>query len=121
VSGFGALGVAAPVSTATRPEDETRTTARNEAEAARQRLEELNAAVSAAERAKAEADDMLSERRAHLVGARQRRDEALASLRAAERELNTARTATTRQSKPAVPRGIVKEARKEATAQRKRA
>jgi hypothetical protein len=90
-SGFGALGDAAPVSTATRAGRTKPEPPRGkEAEAARERLEKSNAAVSAAERAKAAADEEMAARRTDLVGARQRRDEALASLRAAERALNSA-------------------------------
>jgi hypothetical protein len=58
--------------------------------AADQRLEKLNAAVTAAERAKAEADGILSKRQAEHAAARQHRDQALASLREAERDFNSA-------------------------------
>jgi hypothetical protein len=52
-----------------------------------QRLAKLRAAVTAAERAKAQADDVRAERQAARDAARLRRDEALADLRRAEREL----------------------------------
>lgn len=79
-SGFGGFGDAAPTP-AEEPQRDDR--------AHRQR-EKLNAALAAAERAKAEADRVLSDRRAQRDAARQRRDEAAASLRAAERELKRA-------------------------------
>ncbi len=85
-SGFGGFGDAAPASTATRagkPKGGSRS-------AEERRLEKLKAAVAAAERAKAEADDTLSERRAERAAARQRRDEARAILRKAERDVDTA-------------------------------
>lgn len=125
-SGFGALGDAAPVSTAARAGKAKPGPPRgNEAEAARQRLDKSNAAFKAAERAKAEADDVVSERRAELVAARQRRDDALASLRAAERELNTAqdRYDKAKQAGRAASKNLesMKEAQKEVNAQLKRA
>lgn len=109
-SGFGAFGDAAPVSMGARagkatsdpqPKPKPRRAGRRpnaakepsrdkEAEAARQRLEKLSAAATAAERAKAEADGVLSERQAERDAARLRRDEAHASLREAERELSSA-------------------------------
>ncbi len=82
-SGFGALGDASPVSKPTR-ETPTRETATHE------QLEKLKAAVAAAERAKAEADDELSGRQAERAAARRRRDEARATLRKAEREADKA-------------------------------
>ncbi|OBE97165.1 hypothetical protein [Mycobacterium sp. 852002-10029_SCH5224772] len=75
-SGFGAFGEAAPDS------------ARKKAPSGRS--EKLRAAVAAAEQAKAEADDLLSEREGQRDEARQRRDEAATALRAAERELGSA-------------------------------
>jgi hypothetical protein len=86
-SGFGAFGDAAPAATAKQSRPATpppRDTA------AQRRQKKLNAAVAAAERAKAEADDALSRRQAELDAARRRRDQALADLRAAEREFNKA-------------------------------
>ena len=61
--------------------------ARNKAD--RQR-EKLTAALAAAQRAKSEADDRLSEQQSERDAARQSRDEALAALRVAEREVNSA-------------------------------
>jgi hypothetical protein len=101
-SGFGEFGDAAPVLTATqatkaraessqsRSKLATTQPPDREAKAAHQRLEKLKAAVAAAARAKAEADDTLSEREAERAAARLRRDEALASLREAEREFTNA-------------------------------
>lgn len=86
-SGFGGFGDAASASTdkqaqpAKRPPGDT---------AAQRRRKKLNAAVAAAERAKAEADDALSRRQAELEAARKRRDEARAAVRAAEREFDKA-------------------------------
>ncbi len=95
-SGFGAFGDAAPVSTPTRAEKAkepkpsrpgpAKESAPDKAE--RQR-EKLKAAVAAAEQAKAEADERLTEQQAEHDAARQRRDEALATLRIAEREFNS--------------------------------
>ena len=96
-SGFGEFGDVAPVLVATRPKktpgESTRSQQKPAKEpprdkAARHQLEKLNAALAGAERAKAEADRVLSERRAERDAARQRRDEALASLRKAEREFD---------------------------------
>lgn len=97
-SGFGAFGDVAPVVTAARAgkakaEPKSRPKPAKEPlgdTAADQRLEKLTAAVTAAQRAKAEADGMLSERQAEHAAARQRRDQALASLREAERDFNSA-------------------------------
>ncbi len=94
-SGFGAFGDAAQVSTTTRAEKATGQSKRGQppkepARAKAEQREKLNAAVAGAERAKAEAGDMLSERRAERDAARQRHDEALATLREAERELRRA-------------------------------
>jgi hypothetical protein len=98
-SGFGAFGDVAPVVTATRAgkaKAERKQSRPKPAKkpppdtAADQRLEKLNAAVTAAERAKAEADGMLSERQAEHAAARQRRDQARASLREAQRDFDSA-------------------------------
>lgn len=75
-SGFGAFGEAAPESA---PE-----------KAPSRRGEKLSAAVAAAEHAKTDADDRLSQREAERDEARRRRDEAARALRAAERELGGA-------------------------------
>jgi hypothetical protein len=79
-SGFGEFGEATA-----KPPQAPRTPA-NEREKA-------SAALAAAERAKAEADDVLSERHADLAAARLRHDEARRGLREAERQLNAAETA----------------------------
>lgn len=98
-SGFGAFGDVAQVVTATRagkakaePKKSQLKPAKESPRdtAADQRLEKLNAAVTAAERAKAEADGILSKRQAEHAAARQHRDQALASLREAERDFNSA-------------------------------
>lgn len=98
-SGFGAFGDVAPESADTPSEPAKRrgAPARKrparqpaQAEAQSRRREELSAAVDTAERAKAEADEMLSQRRAQRDAARQRRDDAARALRAAERELSAA-------------------------------
>jgi hypothetical protein len=92
-SGFGAFGDAAPVSAdakAARPAKAAKAGERAPRDAAAQRREKLQAAVEAAERAKAEADEALSQRRAELDAARARRDEALAAAREAERDFNKA-------------------------------
>jgi hypothetical protein len=77
-SGFGGFGDAPPAEEPQRGKD------------AHRQLEKLNAALAAAERAKAETDRVLSDRRAERDAVRQRHDEAVASLRAAERELKRA-------------------------------
>jgi hypothetical protein len=98
-SGFGAFGDVAPVVTATRPRKTQGESAPSRPrpakkpprdKAAHQQLEKLNAAVAAAQRAKAEADGVLSDRRTERDAARLRRAEAAASLREAEREFNRA-------------------------------
>jgi hypothetical protein len=98
-SGFGAFGDAAPVFAATRTgkvkgeSGQSRPQAAKQAPrdtATRRRREKLNAAVAAAERAKAQADDTLARRQSELDPARQRRGEALATLRVAEREFKKA-------------------------------
>lgn len=102
-SGFGGFGAAAPVVTSARGAKATAAKAKATStpaparpakrpaddKAARQ-LEKLKAAVAAAERAQAQADDTLSQRQAARDAARLRRDEALAGLRAAEREVSRA-------------------------------
>ncbi|OBA78387.1 hypothetical protein A9W99_24355 [Mycobacterium sp. 1164966.3] len=104
-SGFGTFGDAAPVAKSTRERTKApKATAPDrpprpkqgeplhdrKAEAAQRQLQKLTAAVAAAERAKAQADDELSEREAECTAAQRRRDDALASLRKAERELKSA-------------------------------
>lgn len=90
-SGFGfGLADGAPAAEPPRPASKPRPAA--EPSRDEQRRKKLEAAVAAAERAKAEADDALSQRQAEREAARQRRDDALASLRLAERELNSAET-----------------------------
>ena len=98
-SGFGALGDVAPVFTGARAAKAKGEPKQSRAQPAKQsqrdtaaqrRREKLNAAVAAAEQAKAEADGTLSQRQAELDAARQRRAEALATLREAERAFNKA-------------------------------
>jgi hypothetical protein len=98
-SGFGALGDAAPVFTGARaakakgePKQSRAQPAKRSLRdtAAQRRREKLNAALAAAEQAKAEADGTLSQRQAELDAARQRRAEALATLREAERAFKKA-------------------------------
>ena len=133
-SGFGAFGEAAPASRAAREatpatKPATKPPRDKEAEAARQQREKqleklrekLDAAVAAAERARAEADAALSEREAECAVAQQRRDEARAELRAAERELNNAdaRYEKAKRASRAAAESV-REARKIAKAQRQR-
>jgi hypothetical protein len=126
-SGFGGFGDAAPVLAATRsgktagPSTRSRPKPAKESprdKAAQQQLEKLNAAVAAAERAKAEADGVLSDRQAERDAARLRRDESVANLRKAEREFNRAedRYEKAKQSSRAAAELV-----KEAKAQLKRA
>jgi hypothetical protein len=75
-SGFGGFGEPTPEDGATR-----------------QHLDELRAALAAAEQTKAEADYALSERRDAVSVARMRRDEARTNLRKAERDLSAAEKA----------------------------
>jgi hypothetical protein len=95
-SGFGALGAAAPKQPpkkqATRSAEKQAAARDRESRlrAAREQREQLEAALTAAEQARSEADEALSERRAELAAARARRDEARQSLRAAERDLGIA-------------------------------
>jgi hypothetical protein len=126
-SGFGAFGDAAPVLTATRggkakaQSKQSRPKLAKEPpreKAAHQQLEKLNAAVAAAERAKAEADGVLSERQGERAAARLRRAEALASLREAEREFDSAED---HYDKAKRARRAAEELVKEAKAQLKRA
>ena len=114
-SGFGAFGDATPVLTATRAGTAK---TKPQPKPPRDDTAERQAALAAAERAKAEADGVLSERQAELVAARQRRDEALASLRSAERDLNSAEN---RYDKAKQASRIAAESVKEAKAQLKRA
>jgi hypothetical protein len=126
-SGFGGFGDAAPMLTTTRPgktqQESTRSRPRPAKnpprdKAAHRQLQKLNAAVAAAERAKAEADGVLSDRQAERDAARLRREEALASLREAEREVNRAED---RYEKAKQASRAAAEAVKEAKAQLKRA
>lgn len=78
-SGFGGFGDAVPESV----QQKSKTSQGG-------RGEKLRAAVTAAERAKADADDLLAERAAERDEARQHRDEAATLLRAAERQLSSA-------------------------------
>jgi hypothetical protein len=78
----------------------------------------LNAALAAAEGAKAEADRVLLDRHAERDAARQRRDAALAGLRDAERELSRA---DDRYDKAKQKSSTAAELVKEAKAQLKRA
>lgn len=126
-SGFGDFGDAAPLLTTTRPGktqgESTRSRPRPakkppREKAAHRLLDKLNAAVAAAERAKAEADSVRSDRQAERDAARLRREEALASLREAEREFNRAEDRYEKAKQAS--RGAA-EAVKEAKAQLKRA
>ncbi|CQD16637.1 hypothetical protein BN000_03532 [Mycobacterium europaeum] len=98
-SGFGDFGAAAPVRTTAAAGQVTerptparpRPAKRPARDAAKQRrLDELTAAVTAAEREKADADARLSQRRAERDTSRQRRDRAVAALRTAECDLERA-------------------------------
>ncbi|OSC29221.1 hypothetical protein B8W69_09460 [Mycobacterium vulneris] len=94
-SGFGAFGDAVPESadTSSEPAKPQSTPARERSadeKAQERRREKLSAAVATAERAKAEADDLVTERLAQRDAARQQRDDAARALRAAERELSAA-------------------------------
>jgi hypothetical protein len=102
-SGFGDVGVTAPVSAAIRgerrkePEPARHEPAHEEPDddnrAARQQFERARAALAEAERAKSDADAELSERHTELVAARWRHQEARKRLDEAERELHTAEEA----------------------------
>lgn len=95
-SGFGDFGDSAAVSAATqrtapadKPSRPAKTSQRDQkVEAARR--EKLTAAVAAAERTAAQADSVLSARRAERDAARTRRDQAAADLSKAERALASA-------------------------------
>lgn len=97
-SGFGAFGDEVPesVDTPSAPVKRQATRARKPAAQPAKhtvrdrRRETLDAVVTAAERAKAEADDALAERHAQRDAARRRRDDAARALRTAERELSGA-------------------------------
>jgi hypothetical protein len=91
-TGFGAFAdVASPEPEPKPARKTTRSRAtKDEDDAAARRRDNLTEAVTAAERAKADAAETLSRRRAERDAARQRRDEALAALQAAERDLTAA-------------------------------
>ncbi len=98
-SGFGDFGAAAPVSMAARSGKAKQQSTQSRSQPAKQstrgaaaqrRLEKLTAAVTAAERQKADADARLSERQAERDATRLRRDAARTALRTAERELERA-------------------------------
>ncbi|OBB83226.1 hypothetical protein A5760_11095 [Mycobacterium colombiense] len=100
-SGFGAFGegdaVPESVDTPGEPAKPQRTPARKrpakqsaDDKAQGRRREKLSAAVATAERARAEADDLVAERQARRDAARQQRDDAARALRAAERDLSAA-------------------------------
>jgi len=100
-SGFGDFGDTAMVFTTTRakpkpepkPEPPKETTRDDKKEAARRQQDEARAALAAAERAKAEADDALSELQTDLAVARLHRDDAGKRLQEAERGLTAAEDA----------------------------
>jgi hypothetical protein len=97
-SGFGEFGDTAMVFTTTRakpkpepkPEPPKETKRDDKKEASRRQQEEARAALAAAEQAKAEADDALSELQTDLAVARLRRDDARKRLQDAERGLTAA-------------------------------
>jgi hypothetical protein len=95
-SGFGSFGDAAPVAArgatkqpAKQPARAVKQTAKKPDRAALRR-DKLAAAVKAAERAKADADNVTAEQREQRDAARQRRDDAFTALRKAERALDSA-------------------------------
>jgi hypothetical protein len=108
-SGFGEFGEAAPVFGADRggkvkakvkaePQQAQRSTTEekprdDDREAARQQRKEVKAMLAAAEQAKAEADDELSERQTDLAVARRRHDDSRKRLQEAERTLHAAEAA----------------------------
>jgi len=112
-SGFGAFGDAAPEvvntsseaakrqSTSMRKRPAKRSTDHN---AEQRRREKLSAALATAERAKAEADDLVAERQAQRDAVQQRRDAAARALRAASR---WACRSATRSSASALARSAV--------------
>lgn len=100
-SGFGAFGdgdaepesVGVPSEpakpqTAAAPTKPAKRSANDKAQ--ERRREKMTAAVATAERAKAEADDLVAELQGQRDAARQRRDDAARALRTAERELGAA-------------------------------
>lgn len=98
-SGFGAFGDAAPevVNTSSEPAKRQSTSMRKrpakrstDHNAEQRRREKLSAALATAERAKAEADDLVAERQAQRDAVQQRRDAAARALRAADQELKGA-------------------------------
>jgi predicted nucleic acid-binding Zn-ribbon protein len=101
-SGFGAFGDAAPAKQVgakrapkksgkdTRAASKQAAARESRLRAAREQQERLKTALAAAEQAKSEADEALSERRDELVAARARQEEARQSLRAADEELGIA-------------------------------
>jgi hypothetical protein len=98
-SGFGGFGDAAPesVDTSGEPANRRRTPARKQPakrpandHVEQRRRDKLSTALAAAERANAEADDLVAELRAQRDAAQQRRDAAARALRAAEQELKGA-------------------------------
>jgi hypothetical protein len=101
-SGFGEFGDLTTVSTVTRrgsaksgpaPKQSEAAVRDDKADAARQEREQARAALAIAERAKAEADDALSERQSEVAMARLRRDDARNRLEEAERKLAAAEDA----------------------------
>ncbi|MEE2855152.1 MAG: hypothetical protein VX424_21165 [Actinomycetota bacterium] len=84
-SGFGAFGDAAP-----EAGDSSSEPAKRRITPGQRRREKLSAALATAERAKAEADDLVAERQAERDAAQQRRDAAARALRAAEQDLKGA-------------------------------
>ena len=98
-SGFGAFGDAAPesVDASSEPAQRRSTPVRKrpakqsaDDNAQQRRRDKLSAAIATAERVKAEADELLAERRGRRDAAHQRRDAAARALRAAEQELKGA-------------------------------
>ncbi|OMC52830.1 hypothetical protein A5747_21680 [Mycobacterium sp. IS-836] len=104
-SGFGEFGGAAPVAKGPERHQDAR-------------RDKLKAALAAAERAKAEAERVLSRRRAERDAARQRRDDAADSLREAEREM---KRADDRYDKAQQENRAAEDSLKQAIAQLKRA
>lgn len=92
-SGFGDPGDAAAESTRPPVESAEADSHDHAAQAVRRRCEKANAALAAAEKAKAAADDALSERQSELDAARCGHHEARTALREAERRLAAAEDA----------------------------
>jgi hypothetical protein len=99
-SGFGEFGDTAPVfaiarggKTKAEPKQARQEPRDDNLNAAREQRETVRAALAAAERAKVEADDALSERQDELAAARWRHEEAREGLHEAERKLNAAEDA----------------------------